>query len=81
MMRRKCKLNVSKEIDLKRLFYLNYLKDVDNLMIITEYENDLQKSRFCQNNTLRDYNKAISLFKTKVLTFFGPSHTRIKFIT
>ena len=77
---RKWKLDAPKGLYLGKGFYLNILMYADDLVIIQENENDLQRSLFYLTDILADYNQTISLSKTKVMAFSGANHIRTKIV-
>ena len=52
-------------------FNLNIFMYADNLVIIKENENDLQRSLFYLIDILAVYNQTVSLSKTRFMVFLG----------
>ena len=63
-----------KGLYLEKGFYLNILMYVDDLVIIQENKNDLQRSLFYLTDILADYNQTSTLSKIKFMAFSGANH-------
>lgn len=77
---RKWKCRVALGIKLTNDEYLNALLFADDLWIIQDSENDLQKSVYVLNEICKEYNFKISIDKTKIMAFTGKHPTRSKIV-